>query len=179
MMRTLATLVLGVVILAASLAVGGTPPVIARSPCLTPSARGCAQSATAPSPAAGPRLATVGPIPLAAAPKGVAVDAETGTAYVAISGNGTLAVINTASNSVTATVAIGTNPIGVGVDEVTDTIYVANFGSGSISVIDGATNTVTATIPDAGGPDPVGVNPATNRVSYSVTPEVKGRVACV
>ena len=76
----------------------------------------------------------------------MAVDETTDTIYVANDGSGTVSVIDGATNTVTATVAVGTDPIGVAVDETTDTIYAANDGSGTVSVIDGATNTVTATV---------------------------------
>ena len=58
-----------------------------------------------------------------------------------------MSVINGATNTVTATIAVGAEPDGVAVDATTNTIYVANNGDNTVSVINGATNTVTATIP--------------------------------
>jgi YVTN family beta-propeller protein len=55
----------------------------------------------------------------------------------------TASVIDGATNTVTATVPVGSVPVGVGVDPSTDMIYLANSSSDSVSVIDGATNTVT------------------------------------
>ena len=56
-------------------------------------------------------------------------------------------MIDAATNTVTATIPVGTSPGGVAVDPAAGTVYVANFGGGTVSVIDAATNTVTATIP--------------------------------
>ena len=46
-----------------------------------------------------------------------------------------MSVINGATNSVTANVAVGTDPIGVAVDEADEAVYVTNYGSGTVSVI--------------------------------------------
>ena len=61
--------------------------------------------------------------------------------------NGTVSVIDTATNTVTATVDVGTAPFGVAVNPDGTKVYVANYGSDTVSVIDTATNTVTATVP--------------------------------
>jgi len=95
---------------------------------------------------------------------GVAVDAATHTLYVTnlcdeCSGTGgTVSVVNTTTNAVTASITVESELRGVAVDESTDTIYVANeCGNqapdcpinpypGTVSVINGATNTVTNTV---------------------------------
>ncbi len=59
------------------------------------------------------------------------------------------------TNTVVATVAVGTNPQGVAVNPAGTRAYVANFDSNSVSVIDTATNTVVATV--AVGIGPIGV----------------------
>ena len=66
--------------------------------------------------------------------------------YVANYGSGTVSVINTATNNVTATVTVGSNPNGVAVNPNGNYAYVTNYGSGSVSVINTATNNVTATV---------------------------------
>ena len=66
-----------------------------------------------------------------------------------------VSVINPATNTVTATIPVGTEPHGVAVSPTgpyAGDIYVTNYGGGTVSVINPATNTVTATIP-------VGTNP--------------------
>jgi YVTN family beta-propeller protein/cysteine-rich repeat protein len=55
-------------------------------------------------------------------------------------------VIDTATNTVAATVGVGNVPIGVAVTPDGAFAYVANAGSDTVSVIDTATNTVAATV---------------------------------
>jgi YVTN family beta-propeller protein len=78
-------------------------------------------------------------------------------AYVAnadpISNN--VSVIDTATNTVATTVAVGTAPLGVAVTPDGKHVYVANQGSSSVSVIETTGNTVMATV--AVGIAPIGV----------------------
>jgi YVTN family beta-propeller protein len=60
---------------------------------------------------------------------------------------GTVSVINTANNQVTAIIPVGSSPAGVSVSSDGGKIYVANSASNNVSVINTATNTVIATIP--------------------------------
>jgi YVTN family beta-propeller protein/uncharacterized repeat protein (TIGR03803 family) len=80
-----------------------------------------------------------------------------GNAYITNSGSNNVSVIDTATNTVTATipVGVGTNPAGVAVSPDGSKVYVANTHSNNVSVIATATNTVTATI--VVGADPLGV----------------------
>jgi YVTN family beta-propeller protein len=71
----------------------------------------------------------------------------------------TVSVLNTASNTVTATIPVGFFPTGVAVSPDGRTVYVANENSGTVSVIDTATNTVSATIPVGNEPFGVAVSP--------------------
>ncbi len=68
-------------------------------------------------------------------------------AYITNYGSNTVSVIDTATNTVTATIPVGIDPYGVAVTPDGSKVYVANVGSNTVSVIDTATNTVTATIP--------------------------------
>ena len=61
-------------------------------------------------------------------------------------GSNSVSVIDSASNTVVATVAVGSGPYGVAVNPDANLIYVANSISGNVSVIDGASNTVVATV---------------------------------
>ena len=83
--------------------------------------------------------------PLAAAP----------FAYVTNFYSGTVSVIDTATNTVVATPAVGTQPYGIAVTPDGSHVYVANEGSGSnlgsISVIDTSNNSVTTPISYTGG----------------------------
>ena len=58
----------------------------------------------------------------------------------------TVSVIDTASNTVVATIPVGVNPVGVAITPDGTRAYVTNEGSNTVSVIDIATNTVVATI---------------------------------
>ncbi|HEX7107021.1 MAG TPA: cell wall-binding repeat-containing protein [Acidothermaceae bacterium] len=97
----------------------------------------------------------------------IAVDSRTKRAYVTSYGDNSVKVIDTTTNAVVSTVAVGRSPIGVVVDTIptqlvnaavpgivpspvvqaAPTVFVANYGDESISVIDSTTNQVTATIP--------------------------------
>ncbi|MBM3983936.1 MAG: PqqD family peptide modification chaperone, partial [Planctomycetes bacterium] len=84
-------------------------------------------------------------------------------AYVANGTSGNVSVIDTASNTVTATITVGSNPYGVAVNPAGTRAYITNYGSGNVSVIDTASNTVTATITVGSTPYGVAVNPAGTR----------------
>src|SRR5690242_10546257 len=80
-------------------------------------------------------------------------------AYIANQRSNNVSVIATASNTVTATIPVGSYPGGVAVTPDGSKVYVANgnqVSNGTISVIDTSSNTVTATITVADG-NPVGM----------------------
>ena len=80
-------------------------------------------------------------------------------AYVTNSGGTTVSVISTATNTVTATVTVGSEPVGVAVTPNGAYAYVTNYGSKSVSVINTATNTVAATVTVEDEPGGVAVTP--------------------
>jgi YVTN family beta-propeller protein len=82
-------------------------------------------------------------------------------AYVANQLSENVSVIDTATNTVVATVTVGPLPRGVAVTPDGTHAYVAD-GAGAVSVIETATNTVVATVT-------VGVNP----IAVAVTPDGK------
>ncbi|MFD1200647.1 InlB B-repeat-containing protein, partial [Leucobacter albus] len=88
----------------------------------------------------------------------VAVSPDGARAYVTNFGSGTVSVIDTATNTVTETVAVGRDPSSVAVSPDGARAYVANSRGSTMSVIDTATNTVTGTVT-------VGVNPSSVAVS--------------
>jgi DNA-binding beta-propeller fold protein YncE len=96
---------------------------------------------------------------------GVAVDSQTDTIYAAIAGGNTrgIAVIDGATNTVTADVPTAEPPVAVAVDDATDTVYVAETGP-EIAVIDGATNTVISTFDTGGSSRAIAVNPQTDTI---------------
>ncbi len=80
-------------------------------------------------------------------------------AYITNSGNGTVSVIDTATNDITATVKVGNHPWGVAVSSDRKKVYVTNVYSNGVSVIDTATNTVKATMNGFNEPWGVAVSP--------------------
>ncbi len=82
-------------------------------------------------------------------------------AYITNLGDGTVSVINTSSDTVTATVNVGTSSESAAVSPDGATVYVANNGAGTVSVINTSSNTVTATVTigSSAGPDNVVVSP--------------------
>src|SRR5947207_1067442 len=79
-------------------------------------------------------------------------------AYVATFTNN-VAVIDTATNTVVASVPVGLVPQGVAANPAGTFVYVANGTSNNVSVISTATNTVTATVPVGLSPLGVAANP--------------------
>ncbi|MEJ0047919.1 MAG: YncE family protein [Rhodospirillales bacterium] len=71
----------------------------------------------------------------------------------------TVSVIATASNTVVATIPVGTNPQGIVVGRGGNTVYAANVASDNVSVISTATNAVTSTIDVGTAPVGVSVGP--------------------
>ncbi len=67
-------------------------------------------------------------------------------AYVTNSSSSSVSVVDTATNTVTATVGVEDRPIGIAFTPDRSLLYVANSGSNSVSVIDTANNTVSATV---------------------------------
>ncbi|MEO3757117.1 Ig-like domain-containing protein [Mycobacterium sp. B14F4] len=95
-------------------------------------------------------------------PMGVAVVAD--RAYVANQGASTVSVIDTTTNTVVKTIAVGTRPTGVTVSPDQTKVYVANSWSNTVSVIDTTTNAVTATIAVGSGPVALAVSPDGTRL---------------
>ena len=91
-------------------------------------------------------------------------------AYITNSGSNTVSVIDTATNTVVATVAVGSQPLGVAVTPNGAHVYVTNHSSSTVSVIDTATNTVVATVPVGSFPRGVAVTPDGKHV-YVANPD--------
>ena len=73
-------------------------------------------------------------------------------AYLTNFDDGTVSVIDTASNTIVATVNVGSGPYGVAVSPDGAEVYVANSGSDNVSVIETANHTVTDTVNVGDGP---------------------------
>uniref|UniRef100_UPI000A96E89D YncE family protein n=1 Tax=Rhodococcus marinonascens TaxID=38311 RepID=UPI000A96E89D len=68
-------------------------------------------------------------------PVGVAVTPDGTRAYVTNVGDGTVSVIDTATNTVVETVPVGAAPQGVAITPDGSRAYVANLGDNTVSVI--------------------------------------------
>lgn len=84
--------------------------------------------------------------------------------YISNDAEDTVSVIDTATNSLVATVTVGLGPEGVAVNPMGTRVYVADLGNEAVSVIDTATNTLVATVPVGVDPFGVAVNSAGTRV---------------
>jgi len=78
-------------------------------------------------------------------------------AYVTNESSNTVSVIDTLTDTVVKTIAVGETPTGVAASPDGSKVYVANADSHTISVIDTKTNRVVATIVEGIGPGPLGV----------------------
>jgi len=93
---------------------------------------------------AGPvlRIVTVGRNPAT-----VAVDAQTGRAFIANADSNSVSVLDTTTGALLRTVPVGLDPSALAVDERAGRVVVVNHDSGSVSVLDarsgGIVNTVT------------------------------------
>ena len=84
-------------------------------------------------------------------------------------GSNTVSVINTATNTVVATIPVGIVPGLLAVSPDGTRVYVPNQGSDTVSVINTASNTVVATIPAGSQPVGAGVSPDGARVYVTNT----------
>jgi len=98
-------------------------------------------------------------------------------AYVANYASGTVNVINTANNTVIATVTVGGGPTGVCISPDGTKAYVTNQNDGNISVINTAGNTVVATIPVGNMPNGVCISP--NGTKAYVTNQNDGTISVI
>ncbi len=104
----------------------------------------------------------VASIPVGIEPTGVAYDSGNGMVFVANTDSDTVSVINTSTNTVVATIPVGTGtylehdaPIGVAYDSLNSAVYVTNERFNTVSVINTSTNKVIYTIYNANRSNPV------------------------
>ncbi|MCZ4101427.1 IPT/TIG domain-containing protein [Streptomyces sp. H39-C1] len=89
-----------------------------------------------------------------------AVPAGATTAYVANASDNTVSAVDTATNTVTATIPVGFGPQGVAAAPDGAHVYLPNVSSNTVSVIDTtATDSVVATTPVGSSPTAVAVTP--------------------
>jgi outer membrane autotransporter protein len=91
-------------------------------------------------------------------PRGIGLSPDGSTLYVANQTSNTLSVINTATNTVTATVGLANQPVSLAVNPAGTLVYVGSTGGTTISVVNTSTNTVAATITAGGTPINLALN---------------------
>ncbi len=106
-----------------------------------------------------------------------ATPVQTGFAYIANQGDGTVSVINTTTSAVVATIPVGQSPFGVSVSADGSKVYVSNQGSKSVSVISTTTNTVVSTI--SVGTNPAGLVVSPDGSTVYVTNSADGTVSVI
>lgn len=89
----------------------------------------------------------------------VSLAAQQPTAYITNFNSNTVSVIDTSSNSVVATVPVGTGPVEAAGSPDGTRVYVTNRDANSISIIDTATRTVVQTLATGSGPFGVSFTP--------------------
>ncbi|WP_407313689.1 YncE family protein [Desulfosporosinus sp. SB140] len=97
-------------------------------------------------------------------PEELMVSATGSQIYVPNFSGNNVAVVESKTNSLKGSVAVGIGPFGIGINALTNRIYVANYSSNMVSVVEGTANTVIANVNVGTNPMGVGVNSATNRI---------------
>jgi YVTN family beta-propeller protein len=112
---------------------------------------------------------------------GVAVSPDSSTVYVTNTIQNTISVISTASNTVTATIALppGSFPRGVAFSPDGTHAYVVEQGTSSLSVINVSTHTMTNNIPLTSNSDPFNVAITPDGLFAYVTQTLANSIAVV
>jgi YVTN family beta-propeller protein len=109
-------------------------------------------------------------------PSGVAVSPDGKKVYVANTDSGSVSIIDTATNNITATVNGLNNSFGVAVTPDGTKVYVTNTGNDSVSVIDTATNNITATLDIGSTPGGVAVTPDGTKAYVANSVDIAGKI---
>ena len=107
-------------------------------------------------------------------PRGIAITPDGSHAYVTNYGSDNVSVIDTATNTVVATVGVGSEPRGIAIMPDGSRAYVANVRSTNVSVIDTATNTVVGTVGVGVGPFGIAITPESAGFSDDFTTDTTG-----
>ena len=99
------------------------------------------------------------------------------SAWVTNSVDNTVSRIDTATNTVLSTIAVGSNPLGIAVSPDRLSVWVTNNGDNTVSRIDTATNTVLSTI--AVGLGPIGIAVSPDGLSVWVANFSSNTVSCI
>lgn len=88
---------------------------------------------------------TINTIQVGRDPRAIAISPDGRYLYISNQSSSAMSVVDTDTDTVTATIPVGATPFGVAVSPDGRRVYVANDGQGNVAVIDTATNTVIAT----------------------------------
>jgi YVTN family beta-propeller protein len=106
-------------------------------------------------------------IPVGNNPQFMVMNTATNKLYVTNRNDGTVSVINGATNQVIKTITVGPNPVGADANPLTNRIYITNYGNrkgNTVSIIDGNADQVIATVTVQYAPIIAAVNPVTNKI---------------
>ena len=106
-------------------------------------------------------------IPVGNNPQFMVMNPVSNKLYVTNRADGTVSIINGATNQVIKTLTVGAHPVGADVNPLTNRIYIANYGNrkgNTVSVIDGNADQVIATITVQYAPIMAAVNSVTNKI---------------
>ncbi len=158
-------------------------PTRTHTPTPTATATSTATPTHTPTPTATPTATPQPPVVIRNVPhpKGIAINSQTNTVFVASKGTGRLYRIDGATNTVLASYPSGSEPFGVAVNRATNKVYVANYASNTVTIFNGASGALLATVNFTplgyGQPSFVAVDETLNR-AY-VTLHSGGRVAVI
>ncbi|MDV6278780.1 YncE family protein, partial [Rhodococcus erythropolis] len=100
-----------------------------------------------------------GTVPVGNRPAGVAITPNGARVYVTNVVGDSVSVINTVTDTVTATIPVGNSPSAVAITPNGAHAYVTNTVGNSMSAIDTTSDTVTATVPVGHSPGGVAITP--------------------
>ncbi|MGA8664417.1 MAG: hypothetical protein WB809_05045 [Thermoplasmata archaeon] len=97
----------------------------------------------------------------------MALDTTTGFLYAASSSGEVVNVIDTTTNLVTGSIALGAAPGGIVFDPASGNFYTSNWGNNNVSIISGSTDKVVASIPVGSEPGAILYDPNDSEVYVS------------
>jgi len=97
-------------------------------------------------------------------PTGLIIDSSNNRAYASNFDDRSVTVIDTTTDTVIATIQVGSSPSNLDFNPTTNRLYVANQASGSVSIIDTTINAEITRVETGIAPFDVAANPNTNRI---------------
>ncbi|MFN2609747.1 MAG: hypothetical protein ABR507_02565 [Actinomycetota bacterium] len=107
------------------------------------------------------------PIIVGSQPTGIAINENTGLAYVANAGSSTTSVIRISTNSVIRTVNVHGTPYFVAVNSNTNEVYSSSYSEGYIDVFDGSTGGSLTSLKIGSSAFALKVDPVTSKIAVS------------